>query len=67
MTLEREVKLAVGPMFQMPDLDRGRARGDVAVDEGAMRFVASYYDTPDLRLARWGCVAPLPHRAKAGP
>ena len=54
MTLEREVKLAVGPMFQVPDLTEV-VPGAVAVDEGSDRFMASYYDTPDLRLARWGC------------
>ncbi len=54
MTVEREVKLAVGPMFQIPDLTEV-VPGAVAVDEGSSRFMASYYDTPDLRLARWGC------------
>ncbi len=53
MTLEREVKLSVGPMFQMPDLDEV-VPGATIRDEGTTRFVASYYDTPDLRLARWG-------------
>lgn len=54
MTIEREVKLAVGPMFQIPDLTEV-VPGAVTVDEGQDRFMASYYDTPDLRLARWGC------------
>ena len=54
MTLEREVKLAVGPMFQIPDLGEV-VPGAVALEEGSDRFMASYYDTPDLRLARWGC------------
>ena len=54
MTVEREVKLAVGPMFQIPDLEEV-VPGAVALDEGSARFMASYYDTPDLRLARWGC------------
>ena len=54
MTVEREVKLAVGPMFQLPDLSEV-VPGATSQGESPLRFVASYYDTPDLRLARWGC------------
>lgn len=54
MTVERELKLAVGPMFRMPDLDEV-VPGSSTSDLGTARFVTSYYDTPDLRLARWGC------------
>lgn len=54
MTVEREVKLTVGPMYQLPDL-REVVPGAGSEDEEPLRFVASYYDTPDLRLARWGC------------
>ncbi len=75
MTLEREVKLSVGPMFQVPDLMEV-VPGAVTRDAGTRRFVASYYDTPDLRLARWGCAlryrtgegwsVKLPHESKDG-
>ena len=54
MSVEREVKLAVGPMFQLPDLSEV-VPGATSQGESPLRFVASYYDTPDLRLARWGC------------
>ena len=52
--LEREVKLAVTPGFRLPDLDDVAAAVDTApVDEHRLETV--YYDTPDLRLARWDC------------
>jgi CHAD domain-containing protein len=54
VTVERELKLSVGPMFRVPDLTEVVA-GAVPRDGGLQRFVSSYYDTPDLRLARWGC------------
>jgi CHAD domain-containing protein len=54
MSIEKEVKLSVGPMFQLPDLSEV-VPGAMSLGEGPLRFVASYYDTPDLRLARWGC------------
>jgi CHAD domain-containing protein len=54
VSLERERKFSVGPMFQVPDLTES-VPGSSVKDAGARRFVASYYDTPDLRLARWGC------------
>ena len=53
MSLEREVKMIVGPLFRVPDLSEV-VPGAVARDEGVVHTVASYYDTPDLRLARWG-------------
>ena len=43
--------MSVGPLFKVPDLT-DVVPGAVAVDEGVERTVASYYDTPDLRLAR---------------
>jgi CHAD domain-containing protein len=51
--LEREVKLLAPPGYRLPSFD------DVAVGVGAAPPVdeelkASYYDTTDLRLARWG-------------
>jgi len=51
--VEREVKLAVGADFQLPDLT-GAADGIVAVAGGEASFETVYYDTPDLRLARSG-------------
>ena len=54
MNLEREVKLTVGPLFHLPDLSEV-LDGFSAEGEGVQRFVTSYYDTQDLRLARWGC------------
>jgi CHAD domain-containing protein len=52
--LEREVKLAVAPTFQLPDLiDIAAAIETSPIDERRLETV--YYDTPDLRLARWGC------------
>src|SRR3989441_10541845 len=50
---EREVKLGAGPPFHLPDLNRGL--GGVAVPPPqAVRLRTVYYDTPALRLARWG-------------
>ena len=58
--LEREVKLAVTPNFQLPDLDDLAAAVETSpVDERRLETV--YYDTPDLRLARWGCNLRLRH------
>src|SRR6202521_4944328 len=52
--LEREVKLAVTSGFRLPDLeDLAAAVETTPVDERRLETV--YYDTPDLRLARWGC------------
>jgi CHAD domain-containing protein len=51
--LEREVKLAVPPAFALPDLEDLAAAVETSpVDERRLETV--YYDTPDLRLARWG-------------
>ncbi|TMD50506.1 MAG: CYTH and CHAD domain-containing protein [Chloroflexi bacterium] len=52
--LEREIKLAVTPSFHLPNLEDVAAAVDTSpVDERRLETV--YYDTPDLRLARWGC------------
>ena len=60
---EREVKLSAGTGFAVPDL-AGVADG-VTVDVLPERTLdAVYYDTPDLRLARWG--VSLRHRAGDG-
>jgi CHAD domain-containing protein len=56
--LEREVKLAATPTFALPDLeDLAAAVEATPVDEHRLETV--YYDTPDLRLARWGCTLRL--------
>jgi CHAD domain-containing protein len=50
---EREVKLGAAPSFRLPDLT-GVAE-DVTVDAEAPRNIAAtYLDTDDLRLTRWG-------------
>ncbi len=53
MSLEREAKLAAGSSFSLPDLGEA-VPGVVPSSERTERFVTSYYDTPDLRLTRWG-------------
>ncbi|HZN15028.1 MAG TPA: CYTH and CHAD domain-containing protein [Acidimicrobiales bacterium] len=53
MALEREMKLLAPPGFHLPDLN-GVIEGMVAVGEPDQELKATYYDTPDLRLARWG-------------
>src|SRR2546423_11541859 len=51
--LEREVRLAASPAFSLPDLEDVAAAVETSpVDERRLETV--YYDTPDLRLARWG-------------
>ncbi|TMD08654.1 MAG: CYTH and CHAD domain-containing protein [Chloroflexi bacterium] len=61
--VEREVKLGAGPGFHLPELE-GVADGVAAAPTEALRLETVYYDTPDLRLARWGCS--LRHRAGEG-
>ena len=58
--LEREVALGAGPAFHLPDL-AGVIEG-VAVAPWRRCMENVYYDTPDLRLARWG----VPLRRRAG-
>jgi len=55
-TLERELKLAPGEGFTMPELG-----GDVLPTR---IFVSTYHDTPDLRLARHGIT--FRHRIEEG-
>lgn len=53
MTLERELKFGASPYFHLPAF--AGLRGDLVatpMDERTLETV--YYDTPDLRLARWG-------------
>lgn len=61
--LEVEVKLGAAPGFHLPELD-GVLTGISAGRPEEMRLETTYYDTPDLRLARWGCS--LRHRAGEG-
>ena len=51
--VEREVKLEAPKGFALPDLS-GAVDGLVARVAGERDLDATYYDTPDLRLARWG-------------
>ena len=61
--LEKEVKLGAGPAFRLPSLE-GVVEGAVVGQPEALRLETVYYDTPDLRLARWG--VSLRHRAGEG-
>src|SRR6266566_2443556 len=51
--LEREVKLGAGPAFHLPDL-AGVIEGVAVAPPETVRMETVYYDTPDLRLTRWG-------------
>src|SRR5713226_2929737 len=61
--LEREVKLGAGPAFHLPDLN-GIIDGLTVTPPEAVRLEPVYYDTADLRLARWG--VSLRYRAGEG-
>ena len=61
--LEREVKLGAGPAFHLPDLN-GVVDSLTVTPPEAVRLETVYYDTPDLRLARWG--VSLRYRAGEG-
>src|SRR5215467_12827459 len=50
---DRQVTLGASPTFHMPDFT-GLAEGVVAGPERETRLETTYYDTVDLRLARWG-------------
>jgi CHAD domain-containing protein len=50
---EREVKLSAWAGFVLPDLS-GLAEAVYAEPLGLRTLEAVYFDTPDLRLARWG-------------
>ena len=53
MGIEREIKLAAPPHFELPDL--ADAIPDAVVTAmPSRRLRATYWDTPDLRLARSG-------------
>lgn len=55
MSRERELKLCAPPRFRLPDLT-DLAAGLAASAEGPLRQTSVYFDTPELRLARWDCV-----------
>src|SRR5690349_10541949 len=61
--IERELKLSVPPRFRAPSLS-GLADGVSAVPLEPLALRATYYDTRDLRLIRWGCT--LRHRSQEG-
>ncbi len=61
--LEREVKLGAGPAFHLPDLS-GVVEGASMGPPEAARLETVYFDTQDLRLARWG--VSLRHRGGEG-
>ena len=60
---EREVKLGVPVGFELPELG-GRDDGFLAEPQAPRRYRTTYYDTADLRLARWG--SSLRHRSDEG-
>lgn len=47
------MKLGAGPAFRLPDLT-GAVAGVTAASPETVRLETVYYDTPELRLARWG-------------
>ncbi len=51
MARERELKLSAPPTFRLPSFE---SLGLAAGREVEKRLVTTYFDTPDLRLARWG-------------
>lgn len=59
--LEREAKLEAPAGFRLPELG---GDGLVATVREPQRLVTVYVDTPDLRIARWGCS--LRHRQGEG-
>jgi CHAD domain-containing protein len=63
LAAERELKLEAPPHFDAPDLthvEDGLSAGDVV----EKRITTTYWDTADLRLARWG--TSLRHRSGEG-
>jgi CHAD domain-containing protein len=63
VTTEREIKLDVPDDFAMPDLT-GTRKGLDLVDGGTTTYETKWFDTDDLRLARWG--ASLRYRQDEG-
>ncbi|HEY4027827.1 MAG TPA: CHAD domain-containing protein [Candidatus Dormibacteraeota bacterium] len=50
---ERQLTLSAAPAFHLPDLS-GLPGGVVVSPEREVRLETTCFDTPDLRLARWG-------------
>ncbi len=50
--IEREVKLSAGEAFELPDF--GGVDSIVAVPRTEQQLSTTYFDSDDLRLARWG-------------
>lgn len=63
MPLERELKFEADDAFALPDLT-ALVPGARIKAAPARKLEATYYDTADLRLARWG--ATLRHRSEDG-
>jgi CHAD domain-containing protein len=63
VSVERETKLDVGPGFQLPTFD-DVLEGVLVTGSGPEQLRTVYWDTQDLRLARWG--VSLRHRAGRG-
>lgn len=61
MARERELKLSAPPTFRLPSFE---SLGLTVRDQAEKRLVTTYFDTPDLRLARWGVT--LRYRAGEG-
>jgi CHAD domain-containing protein len=61
--LETEVKMGAWAGFELPALD-GVAEDVSPMAREPRTLIAVYYDTPDLRLARWGVT--VRHRTGAG-
>ena len=60
---EREVKLGAAPSYRLPEL--ADVSADLSVESlPARRVSATYFDTDDLRLTRWG--VSLRHRTSDG-
>jgi CHAD domain-containing protein len=51
---EREIKLAAAPSFRLPDLAKELEGFQIEIAQPKTQRT-TYFDTPDLRLARWGC------------
>jgi CHAD domain-containing protein len=61
--IEVELKLGAPPRFRLPDLI-GLTEGVRPEPAEPAQLRTTYWDTPDLRLARWGCS--LRHRGGEG-
>jgi len=52
---EGRLRLEAAPHFRPPSLE-GLSDSLTVVDGGRVQLVSTYWDTPDLRLARWGAL-----------